>query len=318
MVTVTRAHPNIALIKYWGKAPGAGNVPATPSLSITLDTLATTTEVADAAQDSFALDDRVVDDAKVRNFLRRLREHYPLPPLQIRSSNNFPTAAGLASSASGFAALITAIDAHCGLNMSPAQRSDYARQASGSAARSIFGGFVALRGPDWQGEPVAPAAHWSLKVVIAISTSEAKAVSSSEGMTRSAATSPYYPAWVNSTNNDFESALSLIRERDFDAMADLAELSCLKMHGLMLSSRPGLLYWNPTTLACVHRIRQLRGQGVPVFFTIDAGPQVKAVCLPDAAPQVRDALAGITGVQQVLVVGLGPGASIVATAETND
>ena len=309
MTTVTRAHPNIALIKYWGKAAGEGNVPATPSLSITLDALTTTTEVSDADTDIFELDGRPVADAKVSECLANLRQRFPVPPLHIRSHNNFPTAAGLASSASGFAALVTAIDAHCELGMTAQARSDYARQASGSAARSIFGGFVALRGPNWHGEMLAAPADWPLKVVIAIAAAEAKAVSSSEGMKRSAATSPYYPSWVTSTAQDFDVAVTLVANRDFTGLAELAEFSCLKMHGLMLSSRPGLIYWNPTTLACMHRIRELRDSGLPVFFTMDAGPQVKAVCLPEAAPEVAAALADIDGVHEVLVSGLGDGAA---------
>jgi diphosphomevalonate decarboxylase len=311
MATVTRAHPNIALIKYWGKASGEGNVPATPSLSITLGALATTTTVSDAEVDRFELDEQPVADPKVARCLTNLRRRYAVPPLMIRSQNDFPTAAGLASSASGFAALITAIDAHCGLNLSAEERSDYARQASGSAARSIYGGFVALRGPHWHGQTLASAEDWPLQVVIAIATSEAKAVSSSDGMKRSAATSPYYPAWVTSTLDDFNAALPLVAARDFAGLADLAEFSCLKMHGLMLSSRPGLIYWNPTTLACIHLVRELRRSGLPVFFTVDAGPQVKAICLPEAAPAVADALADVHGVREVLISGLGEGAAVV-------
>ncbi len=318
MATVTRAHPNIALIKYWGKAPGEGNIPATPSLSITLDALTTTTEVTDAEADIFELDGRPVADRKVTECLANLRRHHPVPPLHIRSRNNFPTAAGLASSASGFAALVTAIDAHCNLNLTAQVRSDYARQGSGSAARSIFGGFVALRGPNWQAEPLATPADWPLKVVIAIAAAEAKAVSSSEGMKRSAATSPYYPAWVASTGQDFEAAISLVASQDFAGLAELAEFSCLKMHGLMLSSRPGLIYWNPTTVACMHRVRQLRSNGLPVFFTIDAGPQLKAICLPEAAREVAAALADVDGVHKVLVSGVGDGAALVAKEAGND
>jgi diphosphomevalonate decarboxylase len=318
MVTVTRAHPNIALVKYWGKASGEGNVPATPSLSITLDSLTTTTEIRDADADIFELDGRPVADAKVTECLANLRRRHTVPPLHIRSRNNFPTAAGLASSASGFAALVTAIDAHCNLHLTSRLRSDYARQASGSAARSIFGGFVALRGPNWQAEMLAAPADWPLKVVIAIAAAKAKAVSSSEGMRRSAATSPYYPSWVTSTGQDFETAISLVAHRDFAGLAELAEFSCLKMHGLMLSSRPGLIYWNPATVACMHRIRELRSNGLPVFFTIDAGPQVKAVCLPDAAAEVAAALAEVDGVHEILVSGLGEGAVLVTKEADND
>ena len=144
MSTVARAHPNIALVKYWGKQQAPGNIPATPSLSITLDTLMSTTWVENAAEDSITLNGQQVEDQKIVTWLALLREQYDIPLLSIRSENNFPTAAGLASSASGFAALITAIDHHCNLEMSLSKRSSFARMASGSAARSILGGFVGL------------------------------------------------------------------------------------------------------------------------------------------------------------------------------
>ncbi|MFU8816623.1 MAG: diphosphomevalonate decarboxylase [Pseudomonadales bacterium] len=308
MRVTAHAHPNIALIKYWGKAPGPGNVPATPSLSITLDTLTTTTEVTAATADAFHLDDRQIEDAKVAACLANLRRSYSIPPLSIRSSNNFPTAAGLASSASGFAALVTAIDALCELGLPAGVRSALARQASGSAARSVFGGFVALDAPDWQGRPLLNASQWPLKVVIAITDTASKAVSSSVGMQRSAETSPYYPAWVETTPADFAAAVAILERRDFTALAEIAEHSCLKMHGLMLATQPGLLYWNATTLACLHSVRALRAAGESVFFTVDAGPQVKAVCLPASEAAVRQALERVTGVSQVLSVGLGQGA----------
>lgn len=313
MTAVAHAHPNIALIKYWGKAPGPGNVPATPSLSITLDTLITTTEVSEAGADAVRLNGRPVQDAKIESCLDTLRSRYHVPPLAISTSNNFPTAAGLASSASGFAALVTAIDALCELGMTPAERSDFARRASGSAARSVFGGFVALSGPQWQAYPLLSAEEWPLRVVIAVTDTASKAVSSSEGMRRSAATSPYYPAWVDSTREDFAAALAMVESRNFEALAQLAEHSCLKMHGLMLATRPGLVYWNATTLNCLHRIRGLREDGVAVFFTIDAGPQVKAVCTPESEAQVRDALGAIPGVADLISTGLGPGAWAQAT-----
>ncbi len=308
MSVVVHAHPNIALIKYWGKAPGPGNVPATPSLSVTLDALTTTTEVEQADEDAFYLDGRPVDDAKVARCLAELRERFDVPPLCIRSSNDFPTAAGLASSASGFAALITAVDALCGLGMTPGLRSEFARRASASAARSVFGGFVALEPPAWQGRPVLDAEAWPLKVVIAVTDTSSKAVSSTDGMRLSAATSPYYDAWVESTRRDFDEALTHLGARDFGALAALAEHSCLKMHGLMLATRPGLLYWNAATVACLQRLRALRDEGAAVFFTVDAGPQVKAVCLPESEPAVVEALAAIPGVKDVLSTGLGQGA----------
>ncbi|MGK0261221.1 MAG: diphosphomevalonate decarboxylase, partial [Candidatus Azotimanducaceae bacterium] len=169
MATAT-AHPNIALVKYWGKQDKPGNFPATPSLSITLDTLATETTVVKSDQDSFHLAGSQVKDAKVTKFLAGLRGHFDVPPLAIETQNNFPTGAGLASSASGFAALITAINEECGLGLEVELASEWARMGSASAARSMFGGYVSLVPPLWRAQPTAPASHWPLAVVVAITS----------------------------------------------------------------------------------------------------------------------------------------------------
>ncbi|MCZ6620163.1 MAG: diphosphomevalonate decarboxylase [Gammaproteobacteria bacterium] len=313
MATLAQAHPNIALVKYWGKQDRPGNYPATPSLSITLNTLTTHTEVSDApGSDEFFLDDEPRDDAKVTACLRALRTRYDIPPLCIRSTNNFPTAAGLASSASGFAALVCAIDAHCELKLDKAELSAQARLASGSAARSVFGGFVSLNGPDWTATELLGPDVWPLAIVIAITATKAKATSSSAGMRISAATSPFFDAWITSSEVDFRQGVEHVKKQDFASLAELAEHNCLKMHGLMMSSRPGLVYWNAATLSCIHVIRTLRADGLPVFFTIDAGPQVKAVCQPEVAATVAKALAETPGVLKTMTARLGGGARVLA------
>ena len=139
----------------------------------------------------------------------------------------------------------------------------------------------------------------------------AKDVSSSEGMERSRTTSPFYDAWCRSTETDFETACRAVAERDFGTLAGVAEHSCLKLHALMLSSRPPLLYWNPATIAAIDTIRRCRDAGTPVFFTIDAGPQVKAVCAPGHGAGVAALLARSPGVLRVVRSGLGAGARVV-------
>ncbi|MCZ6460594.1 MAG: diphosphomevalonate decarboxylase [Gammaproteobacteria bacterium] len=310
MTTLAKAHPNIALIKYWGKQHTAGNIPATPSLSITLDTLTSTTRLNTAAQDSFTLNGSLVDDPKIAACLAILREQYEIPPLVVVSDNNFPTAAGLASSASGFAALITAINHHCSLEMSQAQQSAFAREASGSAARSIFGGYVGLSQPDWVAKPLLDAELWPLRVVIAITDERPKSVSSTVGMQRSQESSPFYPTWVADSEADYLQAETAVAQQDFAALAQLAQASCLKMHAVMQSSQPPLIYWNPATLACLERIREMQDTGLEVFFTIAAGPQVKAVCTAEFEAEVTQALANVAGVRRTLTVGLGTGATI--------
>ncbi len=160
-------------------------------------------------------------------------------------------------------------------------------------------------------EPWLSAAQWPLRVIIAVTSLAAKDVSSRDGMALSRDTSPYYAEWVRSHDADLDAAMASVRQRDFSTLADLAEHSCLKMHAVMMSTRPPLLYWNPATVDCVHRVRELRRSGTEVFFTIDAGPQVKAVCTPAAAPAVKAALAAVPGVATVIDSGLGPGANLV-------
>lgn len=306
------AHPNIALVKYWGKQDKPGNFPATPSLSITLDTLQTRTTVAVAAKDGIVLNGEQTADKKISGWLTGLRETLDVPPLQITTENNFPTGAGLASSASGFAALAVAVNEVAALDLTPAQVSDLARRGSASAARSIFGGYVALLPPLWQSQQTAPAGHWPLSVVVAVCSDDKKAVGSTEGMERSRTTSAYYASWRDTTQDDFADVSEAVDRRDFAALSRSAERSCLKMHGLMLSSEPALAYWNPTTVAAMDCVRALREQDVAVFFTIDAGPQVKAVCLPEEEDRVDHALSQVPGVLRTLRCRLGEGARLVS------
>jgi diphosphomevalonate decarboxylase len=322
MQAIAEAHPNIALVKYWGKRDGPGNVPATPSLSITLGELRTRTRVTfdPAAQERVVVLNGIrVRDAKIDACLDRLivRAGRPLPPVRIETDNNFVTAAGLASSASGFAALVTAVDAALGLSLTTDERASEARHASASAARSLFGGFVTLTGsadPDsWRARPELDAAAWPLQVVIAICSEDKKAVASGAGMMMSR-TSPYYDRWTETAARDFTAARQSIASRDFARLADVAEGNCLAMHAVMLSARPPLVYWTGATVECIRSVQGLRSAGTPVFFTIDAGPQVKAVCEPGAVAAVRAEFEAIPSVKQVLTVGLGGPARLLSAS----
>ncbi len=318
-MTTAVGHPNIALVKYWGKQPGAGNVPATPSLSITLDALSTYTRVALRAGDGdeVRLNGRLVADAKALGFLARMRAAFDLPPIVVHTRNDFPTGAGLASSASGFAALVAAVDGAFGLGLSPAVRSVWARKGSASAARSIFGGFATLEAGDgeWSAASLLDKNSWPLEVAIALTSQDAKPVPSTIGMERSRNTSPFYRGWIESAPADFDIVRRAVLARDFETLAEVAEHSCLKLHALMLSTRPGLLYWNQATLACIEVIRKLRTAGVPAFFTVDAGPQVKAVCAPGRVEEVAAALATVPGVLRVVKSRLGDGTCLVGDAD---
>ncbi len=312
------AHPNIALVKYWGKADAALNVPAVPSISITLDALSTRTAVTpapDLEMDHIRLNGRELDPhsdeaRRIVACLDRLRAIAGRrTSARVESSNDFPTGAGLASSASGFAALVVAAAAAFGLELPACEASKLARAGSASAARSLFGGFAELPvggvGEDVSARALADADHWPLEVVVAICTEAAKETGSTRGMLDSAATSPFYPAWVATAAEDADMARTAIARRDFAALAAVTEASCLKMHAVMQTTRPALIYWNPATLATLERMRDLKAAGAEVCFTMDAGPQVKAICAPGHGADVLAALSDVPGVHRVLHSRLG-------------
>ena len=323
MRAVAVAHPNVALVKYWGKRARAGNLPATGSLSLVLGGLATETSVRfdpALARDQVVLDGRedAETSARVSACLDELRREAGVGTrATVESRNDFPTGAGLASSASGFAALVTAGAGALGLHLKGERLAEIARLGSGSAPRSLLGGVVLLTNRDSTTacEQVATPTDWPLEIVVAVTTTAAKETSSRIGMALSEQTSPYYDAWVQTHAADLSAGLEAVRARDFATLAMLAEHNCLKMHAVMLTTRPPLIYWTAATLACLHRIQELRRDGIPVFFTVDAGPQVKAVCLPQAAADVATALGMIPGVQRILRSPLGEGARLRASGD---
>jgi diphosphomevalonate decarboxylase len=315
-VSVAIAHPNIALVKYWGKRDLPLNLPAVPSLSLTLSGFTTRTEVVfDQPHDEVHLDGQPASDrdaARVLAFLDRMVPHRS--PVRVVSSNDFPSGAGLASSASGFAALAVAAADAAGQSMTPTELSVWARQGSGSACRSLWGGFVQWHhgeradGLDSHGEPVAPADHWNVRMVVAVVHRGRKAVGSTEGMERSRTTSPYYDAWVRTAAADVAEGIAAVRARDLERLGTVMEQSTYKMHAAMHTSWPPLLYWQPGTVGALHAVTALRSEGVGAWATMDAGPQVKVLCEAADADRVRDAL--VPHAEQVHVLGPGEAARL--------
>ena len=296
---VAEAHPNIALVKYWGKRDLALNLPAVPSLSLTLSGFTTRTEVTWGADaDEVELDGAPAtpkEAARVSAFLDRIDASRP--PVRVRSHNDFPSGAGLASSASGFAALALAATEAAGQELSLEALTVLARQGSGSACRSLWGGFVRWHlgtradGRDSHGEAVAPQDHWDVVMVVAVVHRGRKAVGSTEGMERSRTTSPYYAAWVDTAAADVEEGVAAVLARDLERLGTVMEQSTYKMHAAMHTSWPPLNYWQPGTVAALHAVRALRDDGVSAWSTMDAGPQVKVLCAAADAERVRAALA---------------------------
>ncbi len=310
------AQPNIALIKYWGKRDLERNLPAVGSISITLRELFTRMGVEFDA--SFAADSLVLDGARDDRLLPRLSACLDRvagadrPRARITSETNFPIAAGLASSASAFAALTVAAAAAAGRDLSVADLASLAGQASGSAARSLLGGFVELRNTDDDIEvaTLCAADDWPLSVVVAVTEAGPKPVGSTEAMEISRRTSPFYGSWLEQQPADLDTARAAVASQDFASLAAIAEHNCLKMHSIMWASRPPIVYWNAATMRCLQTVRRLQGQGAAVFFTIDAGPQVKAVCTPGHRADVEAALRATPGVVDVMTTGLGAGARL--------
>ncbi|MDH3265871.1 MAG: diphosphomevalonate decarboxylase, partial [Gammaproteobacteria bacterium] len=286
MRATAKAQPNIALIKYWGKRDTHRNLPAVGSISITLADLATTMSVD--FDDALANDVLTVngsDNVEMLPRVSRCIDSVAGPKrstARVISNSNFPIAAGLASSASAFAALVVATDAVLDRNSDTATLARLAGGTSGSAARSLYGGFVELQNTagDIALHCLCAADDWPLEVIVAITALGPKPVGSTEAMEISRKTSPFYGLWVEQQSQDLDAARKAIAKRDFARLAAVAEHNCLKMHSVMWGSRPATIYWNSATLACMQTVRELQSQGVAVFFTIDAGPQLKAVCEP--------------------------------------
>ena len=325
MMTATAvAGTNIALVKYWGKRDEALNLPATGSLSLTLDRLGTRTRVAfdggDGTRDRVTLDGAPAAEkvaGRVTAFLDRVRARAGINArATVVTDNSVPTASGLASSASGFAALALAATGAAGLALAPTELSVLARLGSGSAARSNFGGFVEMArgaradGGDAAAHPLADGVGWNVRLVVAITAAGEKALGSTAAMRRTAETSPYYEAWVRGVDGDLEAARSAIAARDLVALGAVAERSAMRMHASAMAADPPILYWNPATIAAIARVRALRAEGASAFFTIDAGPHVKVLCDAREAEAIAAALAETPGVLRTLIAAPGPGARL--------
>ena len=311
MKATATAHANIALVKYWGKRDDALLLPQAGSLSVALDRLLTTTTVElGADEDSFELDGKPARPGELSRARALLDAAGISQRARIVSRNDFPTGAGLASSASGFAALALSACAAAGQERTPEELSALARLGSGSAARSVPGGWAV-----WEGETarqVFAPSHWDLRCCVAFCAAGPKAVGSRDGMRSTRETSPYHAAWLDQCRRDLPRALELLAARDLDGLGALAERNALMMHADALAADPPLLYWEPATVGCLRALAALRAEGLPAWGTIDAGPHVVALCAPAAAKQVETRLRAVSGVREVLVCAPAGGARVVS------
>lgn len=323
MRATAKAHTNIALIKYWGKRNEELILPTNNSLSVTLDGFYTETTVhfkEDLEKDVFMLNNEVITDnayERVTKYLDLFREYSGRKNLyaEVTSINKVPTAAGFASSASGFAALAAATQKALQLNLTDEVLSRFTRRGSGSACRSIYGGFVEWKmgekedGSDSFAVQIAPQEHWDIRVAAVVVTAKEKDVSSRVGMKRTVDTSVFYDGWLKSVGQDLNNIKDAIMEKDFEKVGSIAEANCLKMHATTLGANPPFTYWQDTTMTVMETVQALRKEGIPAYFTIDAGPNVKVLYLPEDEEKVINRLKETMGVTEVIVSKVGQGIS---------
>lgn len=326
MTTATaQANPNIAFIKYWGNRDNTLRLPMNGSISMNLDGLYTRTSIS--FQPSLPFDQLIINGHEITGTglnrvayildivrgMANIHEH-----AEIVSENNFPAGAGIASSASAFAALAMAGSKAAGLNLTEPELSRLARRGSGSASRSIPGGFV-----EWQvgtsdddsfAFSIAPADHWKLVDCIAIVSASHKKTGSTEGHAI-APTSPLQAARVADTPRRLELCRNAILNKDFEAFASIVELDSDIMHSVMMTSTPALHYWKPASLAVMNTVRQWRSEGLSACYTVDAGANVHVICLETESNAVNKRLREIDGVEDVLVARAGGPAKLVKNGD---
>jgi diphosphomevalonate decarboxylase len=316
------SNPNIAFIKYWGNTDDDLRISSNGSISMNLEALKTETSVqfsSSLISDSLTLNDQKIEGDGLRrvsrmlDFVRNMAEIALFA--EVISSNNFPTGSGIASSASAFAALALASSRAAGLELSEADLSRLARTGSGSASRSIPGGFV-----EWHygtdhissfSESIAKAEHWDLVDNIAVISREHKETGSSSGHLL-ANTSPIQAGRVADAERRIEICRSAIINKDFDALAKISELDSNLLHSVMMTSNPPLIYWQPATINIMKNVAEWRSTGMPAFYTIDAGPNVHVISPAEISQKVAAKLIELESVQEVITSSAGGPAGLIS------
>ncbi len=304
------AYSNIALVKYWGKRNIEKNIPAVPSISLSVDKLFTETEITplDSDRDEFYFDDEKISDQRADRVFRYLdlwREEKLIEGrFSVRTRNSFPTASGMASSASGFAALAMGLGEFSSSALDLKQISRLARRGSGSAARSVTGGISAFPcdNDDPYAETIKSPEDISFGMVAVLVETQPKKTGSRSGMIHSAESSPYFQSWIDQGHKDYRAMLEAIERNDFTKTGQIAEQNCLAMHACMLASRPQLLYWTDRTLRVIESVQELRDNGLEVYFTIDAGPQIFLLSKLEDLEEVEKGIAKLEGIEETVIL----------------
>ncbi len=315
------ASPSLAMVKYWGKIDTKKNIPATPSLALTLGGLETETRVELITNSqSKENDDRVYirqniqDKQRFTAFFESLRHYHAKYrreheaeqrdySFHVYSESNFPTAAGLASSASGFAALTLAATKALGLNPTKSDLSSLARIGSASAARSVWGGFVRLDAGAEEAVAVYDENWWpELRVVIVQTSDSVKKISSRKAMELTRETSPFYPAWIKDAPYLMDRALDALKNRDLASLGPVMRSSYMRMFSTMFACETPIIYWNSTSLDVIKCCETLRYNGLSAWETMDAGPQVKIFCMNTDLDDILTGLDGINGIKTIVAI----------------
>lgn len=320
--STAKAHSNIALVKYWGKKDDGLRLPKNSSVAIALDeafTL-TTVEFSDSYQDDQVelLGQGFEDDEveKVKKHLDRVRKIAKIDTkAKVVSRNNFPKSAGMASSASGFAALSVAAAASADLRLTERELSVLARNGSGSASRSIPGGVsVWYTADDDEGsysEQISYPKEWDLKVLLVMADdTSAKKVSTTEAMAL-ASTSPYFTTAVLQAEQNILRLREAMNLGDWSGFGKVIEDECYRLHAICMTQTPNVLYWRGVTIEIFQNLYNLRESGVEAFFTVDAGPHVHVVCKGLDVEKVKQSLSELSGIKTIIECGIGEGTTLV-------
>ena len=323
MAAVARAHPNIALVKYWGKADDELIIPVAGSMSMTLDKFATTTSVAlTTGADTFKLNGTLADakaTGRTTVFLDLVRDLAAEAGLDtadayanVVSTNEGPTAAGMASSASGFAALATAAAAAYGLELSTKDLSRLARRGSGSASRSLIDRFAVWHAGTSDATSYAETISAPDMAMVSVTVNAtAKKVSSRDGMVATRDTSPYYQAWIDTTEATLDEMIAACGAEDFTRIGELTETHAHRMHAVINATNPPIRYLAPVSWQVFDEVAAMRDDGLEAYATADAGPNVVIICRPDDAAAVA---ARVAPFGEITTFAPGPGAHLVDSA----
>tara|TARA_B100002052_G_scaffold34483_1_gene26582 strand:- start:4943 stop:5908 length:966 start_codon:yes stop_codon:yes gene_type:complete len=309
--TTAIAHPNFALVKYWGKKDIDQNMPAMSSISLTVDSMQSKTKIY---KNLSSKQHRLFINGQEQQDLSKI-----VPPLKylskisksndflvIKSENNFPTSSGLASSASGIASFVTAYEAHYNIDLKMSDRVNACMLGSGSAPRSLLGGFVLMdKNDSYRCSQILKKSDWPLDILICIASTKPKKISSREGMEISRKTSPIYNDWLDINQKHVNEALVAIREKNMLKLENVTEKNCELMHQVMKTSSPPIAYKSDVTISCVAEIENLRAAGHELFYTIDAGPQVKIICDPKSSKAIKETITQKTDVIEIVHAGIG-------------